>query len=461
MPIQLSIRLVPRTSPIKNEDPDKEYPRMKTFFIKALFTLIHIVTLGQLKFSRSTEGNSLTMRLSDKLWWGYKFYGHPVREPEKGKGIREYFHSHPASGFAAGKSEGGEPIAEAVISFAGDILPIPPVKEGANAHLLDDVSDFLFKADFRSANLESPVVKDLPPNCPSTDMTAPPGMNNTARAISLLTRKGSGINIFSTANNHSLDQGTQGLLATLDFLDAEGLHHVGTARDPEERDSFPILEANGIRVAFLSWTFGLNDKSLPEGQEYLANVLRINLPDADLLPIISQVKQARERKADVVVLFLHWGLEYEVFPLAHQIEKAHLLIEGGVDIIAGNHPHSLQPSERYSYSDSSGVKREGLIFYALGDFISPLPETAFSALGTLARVKLVRLQNSKVGISSAEMKPIYFYRYSDTDIRVLDFLRLKQRLEDGDFSGDPVLSNKHIKSIKKLMPVLEDLMPER
>ena len=443
---------------------------MKVFLVKALFAFIHIVTLGRLKFSRPTEGNSLTMKVSDKLWWGYKFYGHPVREPEKGRGIREYFHSHPVSGFSCETLPGsGEGLAEAVISFAGDILPIPPVQEGGAAHLLDDVSDFLFKADFRSANLESPVVKNLPPNCPGTDMTAPPGMNNTEEAISLLTLKGSGINIFSTANNHSLDQGPEGLIATLDFLDNESLqnneslHHVGTARSPQERDSFPVLEANGINVAFLSWTFGLNDKSLPEGKEYLANLLRINLPDIDLAPIIRQVKQARE-KADAVVLFLHWGLEYEMFPLAHQIEKAHRLIEAGVDIIAGNHPHSLQPSERYTYRDSSGAERDGLIFYALGDFVSPLPETALSALGTLARVKLVRLPNSKVLIHSAEMKPIYFYRNSDetglgTDVRILDFLKLKRRLESGDLQSDPVLSARHVKSLRKLIPVLEDLMP--
>ena len=425
---------------------------MKTLILRALFILIHIVTLGRLKSSRPTEGNSLTMTLFDKLWWGYKFYGHPVREPEKGKGIREHFRRHPVSGFAAAEG-GGEPAAEAFISFAGDILPVPPVQEGGTAHLLDDVSDFLFKADFRSANLESPVVKNLPLSYPTTDMTAPPGMNNNAEAVSLLTRRGSGINIFSTANNHSLDQGPQGLKATLDFLDGEGLHHVGTSRSAEERDSFPVLEANGIKVAFLSWTFGLNDRTLPEGQEYLANMLRINLPEADLCPIIRQVKEARE-KADAVVLFLHWGLEYEMFPLAHQIEKAHLLIEAGVDIIAGNHPHSLQPAERYSYG-----QRDGLVFYSLGDFMSPLPDTCLSALGALARVKLVRLPDSKVVIHSAEIKPIYFYRNADTEIRILDFLKLKRRLENGNLSSEPVLEAKHVKSIEKLIPVQEDLMP--
>ena len=500
---------------------------LKKHIFRAFAALIHLVTLGRLRHSRPTEGNALTMTLGDKLWWGYKFYGHPILEPQKDKGIREYFREHPITGFAAPSPEGqkdagakaavpgpegladaapsdarpsdarpsgaqpssprpddgqpddarpstshpnnaqstaSQPPDQAVITFGGDVLPAQSLGTMSTRHLWDQVSDFFFEADFRCANLESPVVRSLPLSCPTEDITTPPGLNNAAAAVALLAQEGAGINVFSTANNHALDQGVEGLLATLDFLDEAGLTHVGTARTALERDAFPLLEAGGIKVAFLSWTFSLNGHSLPEGREYLANVVRLNVPDIPLDPIVRQARHARQRGADVVVLFAHWGLEHEVFPLACQMETGHRLVEAGVDIIAGNHPHAPQPAERYCYRDAAGRQRDGLVLYALGDLVTQFPEVGVSALGALARVRLVRQPDSQVAICSAELKPVYAYRYPaagtpPTDMRALDFATLRQRLQKGDLDSDPVLSLDQVKAIQKLIPVQEDVLP--
>ena len=467
---------------------------MKKYLIRALFILIHVVTLGRLRYSRPTEGNALTMSLGDKFWWAYKFFGHPIREPEKDKRIREYFRAHPIAGFAEKPLEpesseppdspvsqpnnnqpsgsqpnnnqpsGSQPIDQVTITFAGDILPAQFMRADTTMHFWDDVSEFFLNADFRCANLESPVVTSLPLSCPTDDITTPPHMNNTADAVGLFTHEGAGVNVFSTANNHSLDQGVEGLLATLDFLDQTGLPHVGTARNALERDAFLVLQAGGVKVAFLSWTFSLNSQSLPEGQEYLANVVRLNVPDIDIDPLVQQVRQARRQKADVVVAFLHWGLEHEAFPLAHQMETAHRIIEAGVDIIAGNHPHAPQPAERYCYRDATGKQRDGLILYALGDLLTPFPQVGLSALGALVRVQLIRLPSSQVVIRAAELKPVFAYRYpgakkDPVDVRVLDFITLKQRLEAGDLESDPVLGAPQVKALRKLIPVQEDVLP--
>ena len=441
---------------------------MKRQLIQVLSNLVHVVTLGQMKYSRATEGNALSMKLGDKVWWAYKFYSHPIFEPEKGKGIREYFKAHPISGFAEASFDGVDPsdskaADRATITFAGDILPATSVRADNTTHFWDDVSEFYLNADLRYANLESPVAKGVPIIIATEDMTSAPHMNNSADTVSLFTLEGKGINIFSTANNHALDHGIDGLINTLDFLDEAGLPHVGTARNQEEKDLFPILEVNGIKVAFISWTYSLNNQTTPEGQDYLANVLRLNIPGIDISPIALQARQARERGADVVVACLHWGLEYECFPLSSQIETGHRIIEAGVDIIAGNHPHGSQPTERYCYRDADGNERAGLIMYALSNLVDEFPKEGLSALGAFVRVQLIRLPNAQVVIRSAEHRPFFAYHYPSykepTDIRVLDFIKLKQRLQAGDLDSDPRLGPEQIAMIKRLIPVQEDLLP--
>ncbi|MDR3314864.1 MAG: CapA family protein, partial [Coriobacteriales bacterium] len=305
------------------------------YLLKFLAAFIQLVTLGRLRSSRPVEGDSLTMGLGGMLWWGYKFYGHPIREPEKDSHIREYFSAHPTAGFAQtgwGERQGrnsssastNTPLPTmATLTFAGDVLPAQAMRADCTEHYWDELDDFLH-ADICCCNLESPVVKDRPLSCASENITAPPRMNNTPEAVRLFAD--AGFSLFSTANNHALDQGVHGLLATLDFLDEVGLGHVGTARSRAEHDAFPIREVQGIKIAFLSWTFSLNRQTRPGGREFLANVLRLNAPTADITPVVAQVKQARARGAEVVVACLHWGLEYECFPTLHQMETAHRLI---------------------------------------------------------------------------------------------------------------------------------------
>jgi poly-gamma-glutamate synthesis protein (capsule biosynthesis protein) len=238
-------------------------------------------------------------------------------------------------------------------------------------------------------------------------------MNNSPEALALLLQKAgqsNGLTVLTTANNHSMDQGVEGLVATLDLLDELQVLHVGTARSTEERDALLLVDVQGFKLAFLSWTYSLNNKSLSDGQGHLANTLRLNLPDVDLSPITAQVAEARQRGADFVILCLHWGLENEKFPLASQIEKAHRLCESGVDIICGNHPHTTQPAERYTWVEQQGdreVQRESLILYALGDFVSPLAHLNLSSVTNMVETLLVRGVDGRVVIQDVTIKPLY------------------------------------------------------
>ena len=381
------------------------------YLLRALAKLMRLLTFGRFKYSRPVEGNAAYMGLGEKLWYGYKFYGNPIREPERGKNIREYFQEHSPEGF---RNENAarykvEDLPSITIALAGDILPCPGFPKIPSGHLCD-VINFFKTADIRCANLESPVVSWRPVNIPPEDILAPPDMNNSPEAIKFLlqnTGDAAGITIFSTANNHAMDQGVEGVAATLDFLDELGVLHVGTARSSTERDKLLMIGIRGYQIAFLSWTFSLNCHRLPDDREYLVNTMRLNLPGIDISPIAAQVREARIRGAEAVVLFLHWGLEDECFPLASQIETAHRLAECGVDIICGNHPHALQPAERYVWKDQNSgedLLRESLIIYALGDFLTPQPYLGMSALSAIMEVTLVRRDDGRILIYDVKTK---------------------------------------------------------
>jgi len=402
--------------------------------------------------SRPLEGNAAFMDRDERYWWGYKFYCSPIEEAEPGSGLEEYFRGQDldfgrgkaaalvasAAGARTGALEGE--IGAMTIAAGGDILVSPQLRPETTACLWDDVRNFYFDADVVYANLETPVAPSSPPGFLPRSILEPPALNSTPAMFDRIVEDGKGINFLSTANNHCLDQGEAGLLETLDFLDARGYPHVGTARSPEERDRVVMVEKGGVKTAFISWTFALNWKSLPEGKDYLANYSRLNLAGADVSPIARQVEAARAAGADAVVALLHWSLEFESFPLRNVVETGHRILELGVDVIIGNHPHGVQPIERYTYVDGvSGRNREGLIIYALGDLVSfRRKDVPNSRLGNLARIRLSKRREdggTRTAVSSLEILPTYLYsRLEDRkcrDFRILDFRKLVRELDEG------------------------------
>ncbi len=168
-----------------------------------------------------------------------------------------------------------------------------------------------------------------------------------------------GFTLLTTANNHSMDTGKAGLIRTLDKLDEYGIDHFGTYRSQEERDTIYYRDVNGIRFAFLSYTYSTNGIPVPDS--YL-----VNLIDEDIM--VQDIQKAREN-ADVVVVMPHMGNEYETFTRDIFVKWADLMFEAGADIVLASHPHVLQRMEYRSLDHGDG-EHDGFIIYSLGNFIS-------------------------------------------------------------------------------------------
>lgn len=203
----------------------------------------------------------------------------------------------------------------------------------------------------------------------------------------------SGIDFVTTANNHCMDKGTDGLLRTIDKLDEYGFDHTGTYKDEESRNEVFVKDINGITFAFLSYTYGTN--GIP-----VKNPWNVNILDEELIK--SDIEKAKELNPDFIVVLPHMGVEYEIYPREEFKEWADFMFNCGADIILASHPHVLQPMEVREITKDDGSTQNGFIIYSLGNFISSQTTPPRNA-GII-----VNLDFEKKGIEKAELTKVSF-----------------------------------------------------
>lgn len=189
--------------------------------------------------------------------------------------------------------------------------------------------------------------------------------------------KDAGFDLVSTANNHCLDRGYDGMVRTLDVLDNLGLAHVGTYRSAEERaaqNGVHVADVGGIKVAFLSYTYGTNGIPVSKSHPDTVNILHTDyMSDAQVLDterIADDLAAAEALSPDLIAVIVHWGVEYQTTQNEHQEEIADFLFDHGADVILGSHPHVLQPMETRTLTDRDGTTHTGFVCWSLGNFIS-------------------------------------------------------------------------------------------
>ncbi|MGB7605700.1 MAG: CapA family protein [Lutisporaceae bacterium] len=436
---------------------------LSIFFTKQLLRVIGVFKGEKYKYSQEYEDNFKYMDIQEKLWWGYKALIKQIENGEKGKKLEEYFKNQDLtfnkdSSFKAEKT--------VTITVGGDLSTSEILMPDSLNHLWDDVEKFYFSGDIVCSNLETPLYPEKPMSGVPTMCLTAPALNTTPEMFECLVRSGNGVNIFATANNHSLDMGEEGLVTTLDFLDSKGYKHVGTARTPQEQRDIPIVEKNDIKLAFLSYTYCLNGHDSILEKDYMTNVIRLNKPDTDISLIKEHVQIAHENGADIVVAMLHWSIEFETYPIENIIKMGHRIMECGVDIILGGHPHVAQPMEKYSFIDPfTGKDKEGFIIYSLGELVSYNAFSKNSRLALLLKLEVLKgLQEGEsiTKINKLQVLPIYTLvrklENGKYDYRLLDFIKTLSRLNNGENPfGFTSIEIKELKRLEKLL--FEKLLP--
>lgn len=220
--------------------------------------------------------------------------------------------------------------------------------------------------------------------------------------------KNAGFDLFSTANNHSLDSKLSGLRNTLDILDSVGLHHVGTYRNEEESDSLCIIPINDIKVGFIGCTQSLNGNRLKKSDDFSVDEF-VKQDSAKIAALSEKIRKMKRKGADAVIAIVHFGTEYQLLPNRRQKQIAKAFAEAGADVILGSHPHILQNIEKYTIN-KEGKEKNVLVAYSLGNFISSQVQRD-SLLKDVGAILKFRLKKSPDGISIDQLSAMPTYTY--------------------------------------------------
>ena len=217
--------------------------------------------------------------------------------------------------------------------------------------LLENVKPYIEPADFGFANQETNI------GGVEVGLSSYPNFNSPYEIARDLINVG--FNMFARANNHTLDKGESGVLAAEKNWEMfEGIITAGSTDSKEKRDQISVIEKNGIKLALLAYSYGFNGYRVPDDKTYLAN-------EFDYEQAAIDIEKAKS-VSDVIVVSMHWGVEYSNTPSEAQIEQAQWLADQGVHVIIGSHPHVLQPMDRLIGKDGN----ETVVAYSLGNFIS-------------------------------------------------------------------------------------------
>jgi hypothetical protein len=231
-----------------------------------------------------------------------------------------------------------------------------------------------------------------------------------------------GWDVCDAASNHTLDRGQDGVDATLDALDAAGVKHAGSYRSASEAGRILIVAVDGVKVAFLAYTYGTNGIALPN--PWSVNLISEQRVEAD-------AKRARSLGAQLVIVNFHWGNEYVAAPSAQQSALADALLGGHVvDLIVGQHVHVVQPIERIA--GRFVVYGEGNLISAQGAFCCP----AGTQDGLIAVIH-VHATGADASITGVDYVPVFIQHFPSYEVLPVGITL--QALESKD-EGDAVLA---------------------
>jgi poly-gamma-glutamate capsule biosynthesis protein CapA/YwtB (metallophosphatase superfamily) len=219
------------------------------------------------------------------------------------------------------------------------------------------VADNLKKGDIVFGNLEESIT-DSPKGLTGIKQGGKYVLKNDVGAMEGL--KYAGFNLFSLANNHILDYYEKGLYDTIDILNKNNIAFTGAGKNLEEARKLVVVEKNGVKIGLLAYTDMANVtyKGNPP-LRFLASDKNSGVSPTKIDYIKEDIAKARPQ-VDLLMVSLHWGIEYTYEPTAKQVEMAHEIMDMGADILLGHHTHRFQSIEIY---------KDKPIFYSLGNFI--------------------------------------------------------------------------------------------
>lgn len=235
-----------------------------------------------------------------------------------------------------------------------------------------------------------------------------------------------GFNLVSLATNHTLDKGEKAIINSRKYWDSkENILAVGSYSSEEEKNEIHILEKNNIKYTLLNYTYGTNGIKVPNGKDYLVNIWPVTStnPNTDTTyqnykeQIKKDIEKVRD-KVDLLLVAMHWGIEYEYTPNNYQKDMAEYLESLGVDIIIGTHPHVIQPIDWINNT---------LVIYSLGNFLSAHEVVNIgNRIGLMSSIDIIK-KDKKIELTNLKNELLYTYYTKDYhDFLIIPFSQMNE-----------------------------------
>lgn len=279
------------------------------------------------------------------------------------------------------------------------------------APLYEGVAEVTKDADIAFINQETPVATAI------KEPSSYPMFNTPSECVTAL--NDIGFNVFNIASNHTLDQGAEGLQATIDFMKTvPNSIYIGAYENQEEMEKIHAIEIDGVKVAFVGFTEMTNGLTLDSGSD-LAFTYTSNETEMEHLIMTA------DQNADVVIVSVHWGQENVFDALDSQRTLAKKFANWGADLILGHHPHVLEEIETITTTDGRTVP----VCYSLGNFTSTMSDPA-NHIGGFFKCNIIFDQaTGKVSIADEEFIPVVnYFTEGKNNIRVVLFRDYTKKL---------------------------------
>ena len=310
------------------------------------------------------------------------------------------------------------------------------------SYVFDDISLYTKTADICVGNLETTFAGE------DVGYSSYPTFNTPDSLAYEL--KDIGVDVLSTAGNHALDKGFNGLSRTIDVLNDADISHLGTYKTKEEQDKTLIKYVKGIKIAFVNFAYGTNGIPIPSDKPYCVNLIDENL-------MKEQIDMAKQEDPDIIIACMHWGTEYKTTPNSTQEQLADFLFKNGVDIILGTHPHVLEPMEKRTVTLDDGTTKDGFVIYSLGNFIAD-QNAEYTRDSIILNIDITKHADGKITIDNYEYVPIYMYKDTSKKKQKMKLLDINKNIYNYENYLDDTISESLYNTLKSELSKIQKIL---
>ena len=310
------------------------------------------------------------------------------------------------------------------------------------SYVFDDISLYTKTADICIGNLETTFAGE------DVGYSSYPTFNTPDSLAYEL--KDIGVDVLSTAGNHALDKGFNGLSRTIDVLNDADISHLGTYKSKEEQDKTLIKYVKGIKIAFVNFAYGTNGIPIPSDKPYCVNLIDENL-------MKEQIDRAKGEEPDIIIACMHWGTEYKTTPSSTQEQLADFLFKNGVDIILGTHPHVLEPMEKRTVTLDDGSTKDGFVIYSLGNFIAD-QNAEYTRDSIILNIDITKHTDGKITIDNYEYVPIYMYKDTSKKKQKMKLLDINKNIYNYENYLDDTISESLYNTLKSELSKIQKIL---